>query len=426
MNLRIWLLVLLMLTAPLSLAQHQAVRGQQLHPCSCWSPSTPCKCNFLAVWFHPKTGKIWGGSGDKDKTEAGVRAHAEKRVATWGQWDSFYRKYEIVCGKCVDKESLSTHVKRIASVEFDQWADRAIKAILAQADINDTLKKLIGAKASLEKPFKDYANNLAERAKDLMALQKELDRELLVHTSKLEELLDRASQAHVQLQAKPLLARGFVYDKASGVFGYGSVDENGAKDGPWNGWYLGDGEFSTPESGALAFAGSFQKGRRDGAWKLAGRFPAMTLEGQFTGDKAQGAWTIRDASGQSMSGAFEGGVWKGEASVGKVFSNAMEPFSVLFGETASISAELTKSYLKALDEHIATLRKESEDLHERINASVVFRKVNVQRGFADHKAYGDRVEASRVAWHSAAKPPDAVAIEQAPDRSGRMRLRPAL
>lgn len=336
MRFHLWLFALLLISSPLSQAQHQACKGRQFLPCACLGSGVPCKCKFVAIWLHPDTGKIWGGSAGSDRTEAGVRAHADKRVASWGQWDPYYRKYEIACSQCVNQESLSADLtKRIMSLEFDHWAGMATKAILRQADINETLKTLLGTKVSVGKVFKDYAQNLNERAKDIATLQRELDQQLVQRTSNLDALLDQAAQAHVQLQAKPLLARGFVYDKASGVFGYGSVDENGAKDGAWNGWYLGEGDSSVLESGGFAFSGSFQQGRREGAWKLASRFPAMTLEGQFVGDKAHGAWTIRDASGQSMSGSFENGVWKDDASTEKIFSNVMEPFASMFGEAPS-------------------------------------------------------------------------------------------
>lgn len=404
MNFCHWLVAALVLASPFAQAQHQSCKGRQFLPCVCLGSGAPCKCKFVAIWLQPGTDKIWGGSAGKDRTEAGVRAHADKRVATWGTWDPYYRKYEIACTQCVDKDSLSANlVKRIVALEFDHWAETAVKTILSQADINKTLKRLFGAEAGLMRPFEDHARNLGERAKDLSAIQKELDAQLLAQTSKLEELLDRAAQAHAQLQAKPLLGRGFVYDKALGVFGYGSVDKDGAKAGLWKGWHLSDGKLSALESGPFAFSGSFVKSRREGRWTLASRFPAMTLEGQFERDKAQGAWTIRDGAGQSISGAFESGAWKGEASTGKAASNVMEQFSVLFGEPASTSAKVVESRLKALDEHFARLRKELQDLHERSNASIVFRKVDVRRTLAENKAYGDPIEVNNKAWYVAAE-----------------------
>lgn len=322
--------------SPFGLAQHQACKGQTLLPCACLGRGIPCKCKFSAVWLRPDTGKIWGGSSGKDRTEAGVRAHADERVATWGQWDPFYRKYEIVCGECVRKEPLSVELtRRIAGLQFDHWASMATKAILRQADINEDLKLLLGTKISVGKVFNDYSQHLAGRMHDISTLQRELDTVFTTQTSTLEALLDQAAQAHVQLNANPPLARGFVYDKSTQLFGYGPEDENGNKEGVWKGWYLGDSDLSVVESIPSAFSGSFHKGKRDGVWKFSSLNPAVSVEGQFLEGEAHGSWTIRNPENISLTGSFDRGKWKGETSTGSAIAKSMELFTALFGDLPS-------------------------------------------------------------------------------------------
>src|SRR5689334_9642448 len=99
MNFFRWLVVLLLLTSPPVQAQHQACRGRTFIPCVCLGSGNPCKCTFAAIWLT-ETGEICGGSAGSDKSEAGVRAHAEQRVATMGRLNSCYRRYEIACTQC--------------------------------------------------------------------------------------------------------------------------------------------------------------------------------------------------------------------------------------------------------------------------------------------------------------------------------------